>query len=225
MTHQPSMYRPSQPHSIVYRRFPNQPTPSPPPSNNGKSALLNLTRPTISAKPRSPRPLIPSSPGGYGSPPPSNPMTSSCSTNYSSFPLNPYLPVCQSSPQISIPSAIVGHTTSQQSSDMDILTSFCSPQTNTTSSRSPQASPSFCSTVVPSESVMGFSDSHSGPVSPDEFNCYLPNNNSQGIPGGTFSSSPISCSQQDYTNVYSSSTAAGIGVVQPASLGQFSQNP
>ena len=221
MTHQPTMYRPSQPHgAIVYRGFTNQPTPSPPPSNNGKSSLLNSTRPTISAKPRSPsRPLIPSSPGGYGSPPPTNPMTS-CSANFGPFPLNPYLPVCQSSP---IPSAIVGHTTSQPSSDMDILTSFCGPQTNTTSSRSPQASPSFCN--VSSESVMGFSDSHSGPVSPDEFNCYLPNNSNQGISGGSFGSSPISCSQQDYANVYSSSTAAGIGVVQPASLGQFTQNP
>ena len=239
MTHQ-QMHRPSQsqPFMQQYRRV-NQPSPSPPPVLN-KSTILPQPRQIIPSKSVSPRPHHPGSPG-YASPPPSGgtiPMTSSCSSSFGSFPINnQYLPVCQSSPpQITIQSTVVDHASQHPTDHIDILSSFCSPADNcsVTPSRSPQqvSSPSFCNTVVHSDQQMmegiGFSDNHPGPVSPDEFNCYLPNNSH--VVAGSFGPS-TSCSshqQQDFANVFSGSTATAattIGVVQPSSLGQFSQNP
>lgn len=209
-----------QPTHFMYSRQMNQPVPSPPPSIIAKT--INQSRQNVPSKSVSPRPHHhPGSPG-YASPPPNStiPMTSR-SSGYVPYPINRGIPVCQSSPQqIAIQSTVID----QQSSDVDeLLSSFCSPADHTPSC-SPQASPTYCNSVVHSDQMiegLRFTDAHSGPVSPDEFNRYLPDNRQ--VVAGTFGSI-TSCArqQQDYANVY---TTAAIGMVPPTSLGQFTQNP
>ena len=217
-----SQYQQPQQQHYMYRQLnhPN-PTSSPPPT---KGSIMNPSRQTMTpSKSSSPRPHHSQSPG-YSSPPPPNgggiPVTQ-CSTSYSTFNQSVSPP----------PSHITANSQQQQPpSDVvdDLLLNFCNPSnpvdhcTVATPSCSPQTSPRcFNSVVEPMIDRIGFSDSHSGPVSPDEFNRYLPSNNQ--VMGNAFGPT-TSChlQRQDYTNVYSNST---IGMVQPNSLGQFSQNP
>ncbi len=197
---------------FMYRQL-NSVSSPPPTSIMTKRPIMNPPRQTLTpSKSCSPRPPHSCSPG-YSSPPPNSviPVTT-CPTSYSSFSVN--LSVCPSPPHITT------NTQQQSSSDVvdDILNTFCNQPTNPTPSCSPQSSPR-CFSTEPLIDSIGFNDNHSGPVSPDEFNRYLPNNNH--VIGSNFGAT--SChQQQDYTNVYSNST---IGMVQPSSLGQFSQNP
>lgn len=217
---------------FVYSQSPQQqqlPTQPPPPLRSPSrhqlpTRLESKPIPRQATKTLSPRPHPPPQPKsspGYLSPPPRTPLpsTSSFSTYSNTGPIMP--PTSVPPPMNTSTQQLV--KTPSSSDVVDDLLSFCQAGGNNSIDHCPpitppQPSPHY-NVIHSIDSIGGFADNHSGPVSPDEFNCYLPNGNTQPV-SGSFGSVTTSCcpQSQDFASVFSSAS-----VVQPSSVGHFTQ--